>query len=151
MAFTPVSTQLVTVTVDSAPNGVPAGAPEVIDCILELGAYTQERATTSYECMSTNDSYVGLGAITRSPLEFKMLYNEVATDGQSILQENFATNTQIEATIEFNNMPLAGTNGTTLTGIFGISKFDMTFEKDGNVGADFSLEFIGEPAITPAA
>ncbi len=146
-----VATQLVTVTIDSAPGEVPAGAPAEMACVLELGTYSQERGKTDYACMSSNDSYVGLGAITRTPLELTTLYNEdlAATEGQAVLKENFASNTPVEATIEFNNT--LGANGTILTGIFGISKFDMDFPKDGNIGAAFSLEFLGEPTITPAA
>ena len=144
-----VQTQLVTVTIQSAPSGTPTGVEATIDCLLELGEYSQERGKTEYNCMSSNDSYVGLGAITRSPLNFKMLYNEDAADGQKILKDNFNTNTEIQAKIEFNNS--GGNNGTTLTGIFGISKFNMDFPKDGNIGAAFDLQFIGSPTLTEAS
>jgi len=139
-----VNTQLVTVTVD--PNGTAAE----FQCLLALGDYAQNRAKTEYACMSSNESTVGLGSITRDPLNFEGLYNEDTTDGQELLKEAFTNNTDVEVAIEFDNSPDGTAAGTTLTGTFGVSSFVMTFPKDGLIGANFTLEFKTEPVLTPA-
>ena len=141
-----VNTQLVTVTVD--PNGT---TPQDLICLLTLGDYSQERGKTEYSCMSSNSSTVGLGSITRAPLEMTTLYNEDTADGQALLAAAFATNTEIEVAIEFDNAitPTTGT-GTTLAGMFGVSKYIASFPKDGKIGAAFTLEFIGAPTLTVA-
>ncbi len=137
-----VNTQLVTVTVD------PNGTPLAMECILTLGDYSQERAKTEYNCMSSNASDVGLGSISREPLELTTLYKEDATDGQDELKAAFDANSDIEVKIEFDNS--LGTNGTMLEGNFGVSKYVMSFPKDGKIGAAFTLEFKGTPTITVA-
>ena len=136
-----VNTQLVTITID--PNGTPAE----FECLLTLGDYSQERAKTEYNCMSSNDSTVGLGSISRAPMEFTGLYNEDTADGQELLKQAFTTNTETEVAIEFDN---GSTTGTTLEGLFGVSVYVMSFPKDGKIGVAFTLEFIGAPVLTPA-
>jgi len=152
MAINGVDTQLVTVTVDAAPAGVPAGSPEVINCVMSLGDYKQVRNTTDYECMSSNDSSVGIGSIKRDPLSFELLYNEEASDGQQILKSSFDTNTPVEISIEFDNADVSvgptGAVGTTLTGLMGITEFNMPMPKDGKVGANFSLAFLEAPTLS---
>ena len=137
-----VNTQLVTITVD--PNGTPA----VFQCLLTLGDYSQERAKTEYACMSSDDSTVGLGSITRTPLEFTGLYNEDTADGQDLLKLAFSSNSNVEVDMEFDNV--ITTNGTTLSGLYGISKYVMSFPKDGKIGVAFTLEFVDTPVLTPA-
>jgi len=116
---------------------------------MTLGDYSQERAKTEYACMSSDDSTVGLGSITRAPLEFTGLYNEETADGQELLKQAFSTNSNTTISIEFANGE-AGSNGTTLLGLFGISKYVMSFPKDGKIGVAFTLEFIDTPALTIA-
>ena len=139
-----INTQLVTVTVD------PAGQALEMKCLLTLGDYSQERAKTEYNCMSSNDSTVGLGSITRAPLELETLYIEDATDGQDLLKDAFDANANVTVNIEFDNAPAAGSTGTTLEGEFGVSRFVATFPKDGKIGANFTLEFMSEPTFSPA-
>ncbi len=140
-----VNTQLVTITID--PNGTPAE----FECLLTLGDYSQERGKTEYNCMSSNDSTVGLGSITRAPLEFTGLYNENTADGQDLLKAAFEANNDIEVSIEFDNpvTPTTGT-GTTLSGAFGVSKYVMSFPKDGKIGVAFTMEFIDTPTLDVA-
>ncbi len=139
-----VNTQLVTVTVD--PNGTPAE----FQCLLTLGDYSQERTKTEYNCMSSDDSTVGLGSITRAPLEFTGLYNENDLDGQETLKEAFEANTETKVKIEFDNAMPVGSNGTQLVGNFGISKYVMSFPKDGKIGVAFTMEFIAAPTLAVA-
>ena len=144
-------TQLVTVTVDAAPLGVAEGTPEEIDCILSMGGFTQTRASTEYACMSTDESYTTLGSITREALSFELLYSEVTTGGQQKLHDAFDTNEEVQVVIEFNNPATAGTgSGTILSGLFGVSKFELTIEKDAAIGANFELVFLGSPTLTVA-
>ena len=149
--MTGIDTQLVTVTVDAAPNGVPATSPADVTCVMALGDYKQSRGTTKYECMSSNDSSVGLGAITRDPLSFELLYNEEAADGQKLLKDAFDANEYVAITIEFNNADISagstGAVGTKLSGLMGVSEFTMPLPKDGKVGANFSLEFMEAPTL----
>lgn len=137
-----VNTQLVTVTID------PDGTPLVMTCVLSLGSYSQERAKTEYNCMSSDESDVGLGSITREPMEFTTLYKEDAADGQAELKSAFAANSDIQVEIEFDNA--VATKGTALKGLFGVSKYVMDFPKDGKIGAAFTLEFKEAPTITDA-
>ena len=139
-----VNTQLVTITVD--PNGTPAE----FQCLLTLGDYSQERTKTEYNCMSSDDSTVGLGSITREPLEFTGLYNEETSDGQDLLKIAFSSNANIEAEIEFDNAPVLGAAGTKLTGLYGISKYVMSFPKDGKIGVAFTMEFVEAPTLVEA-
>ncbi len=151
MAIIGIDTQLVTVTVDAAPGGTPAGVPAAISCVMGLGDYNQTRNTTKYECMSSDDSLVGLGSVVRDPLTFEMLYNELGSDGQEILKTSFETNSQVQIEIEFNNKDTSvgptGAKGTTLSGIMGVQAFAMPMPKDGKVGANFTLEFMGTPTL----
>jgi len=139
-----VNTQLVTITVD------PEGDAFAFQCVLTLGDYSQERAKTEYNCMSSDDSTVGLGSITRAPMEFTGLYNEDTSDGQDLLKIAFGGNEEIGVSIEFDNPPVVGSNGTTLEGVFGVSKYVMAFPKDGKIGVAFTLEFVDTPSIIPA-
>ncbi len=147
----PIMTQLVTVEIDLAPGGTPEGTPVELHCVLSMSNYTQTRATTDYSCMSSDETFTALGSITRDPLTFELLYSEENTDGQIKLQEAFANNTEIIAEIEFNNplTPTTGT-GTKLHGLFGVSKYDMSLEKDSAIGATFELVFIGVPVLSIA-
>ena len=140
-----VNTQLVTITID------PSGTPAEFECLLTLGDYSQERAKTDYACMSSDDSTVGLGSVSREPLEFTGLYNEETADGQALLKQAFTSNTNVEASIEFDNAitPTTGA-GTTLLGNFGVSKYVMSFPKDGKIGVAFTMEFIDTPTLSVA-
>jgi len=144
-----INTQLVTVTIDEIVLGVPAGSPTAIECVISLGDYNQTRNTTKYSCMSNNDSSVGLGSIERDPLTFEVMYGEIAADGQEKLKAAFDSNASVIADIEFNNN--GGVNGTTLTGEMGVSAYNMTFPKDGQIGATFTMEFMAAPVLKPAA
>ncbi len=139
-----INTQLVTVTVD------PLGLDYKFECLLTLGDYSQERGKTEYNCMSSNDSTVGLGSITRAPLEFTGLYNENTADGQDLLKVAFEANNDIKVNIEFDNSPVLGAAGTQLEGEYGVSKYVMSFPKDGKIGVAFTLEFTETPALIPA-
>ncbi len=152
MALLGIDTQLVTVTVDAAPNGVPADAPADVLCVMALGDYKQARGTTDYECMSSNDSSVGLGSIKRDPLTFELLYNEETLDGQDLLKAAFEDNSTVQITIEFNNADTTagdeGAVGTTIAALMGVSEFTMTMPKDGKVGANFTLVFMEGATVT---
>jgi len=139
-----VNTQLVTITID------PSGTPAEFECLLTLGDYSQERGKTEYNCMSSNDSTVGLGSITRAPLEFTGLYNEDTADGQDLLKIAFEANSDLEVDIEFANAPILGAAGTKLVGEYGVSKYVMSFPKDGKIGVAFTLEFVDTPTLIPA-
>ncbi len=139
-----VNTQLVTVTVD------PGGANQDFECLLTLGDYSQERAKTDYACMSSDDSTVGLGSVSREPLEFTGLYNEDSADGQDLLKQAFETNAEIAVTIRFDNAPIPGSLGTQLVGDFGVSKYVMSFPKDGKIGTAFTMEFTDTPTLLEA-
>ncbi len=148
-----IDTQLVTVTVDAAPLGVPSDAPVEIQCLLELGDYTQTRSTTDIACMTSNDSTTALGAITRDPLNFEMLYNEDDLDGQELLKAAFDNNESVMINIEFNNADTtAGETdaaGTMIDALMGVSVFTFAMPKDGKIGATFALVFQGSATISP--
>lgn len=149
MAELGVNTQNVTITVDNIVAGVPAGAPSEILCLMSLGSYTQSRAKKEYKCMSSSESTVGLGSISRAPLTFELLYNENNVDGQEKLKAAFANNTGLQVVIEFDNS--AGVNGTKIEAPMGVSEYDLSFPKDGKIESKFSLEFQGAATVTPAA
>ena len=98
--------------------------------------------------MSSNESSVGLGSISRDPLTFELLYNEEATDGQQKIKTAFDNNSELEVVIEFNNGVVSG---TTITADMGVSEYTMSMPKDGKVGANFSLEFLGAAVIAEHA
>ncbi len=152
MALNGIDTQLVTVTVDAAPGGIPAGSPATLACVMTLGDYKQARNTTDYECMSSNESSTGLGSIKRDPLSFELLYNEDAADGQDVLKTAFDSNENVQVEIEFNNADTSvgetGAVGTTIDALMGVSEFIMTMPKDGKVGANFTLVFMGAATVT---
>ena len=83
-------------------------------------------------------------------MEFTGLYNENTSDGQDLLKKAFESNENATVNIEFDNNPVVGSNGTQLEGLYGISKYVMTFPKDGKIGVAFTLEFIDTPVLTPA-
>ncbi len=139
-----VNTQLVTLIID------PKQKAYELQCVLTLGEYSQERNKTEYSCMGTNESSVGLGSITRAPLEITTLYNEDSSDGQALLKDAFRSNADIEVLIEFDNPKMPTGRGTILLGNFGISSHVMPFPKDGKIGADFTLEFVTEPLLIQA-
>lgn len=147
MAQLGIDTQLVTVTVDAAPNGVPAGSPAAISCLMALGDYKQARSTTEYECMSSNESTTGLGSIKRDPLTFESLYNEESADGQALLKDAFENNTNVQVSIEFDN---GTTSGTTIDALMGVSEYTMSMPKDGKIGAMFSLVFLEAATVSDA-
>ena len=149
MSVSSIDTQNVTVTVDAIVAGVAAGAPSQVKCVMALGNYKQARSKKEYKCMSSNESTVGLGSISRDPLSFELLYNEDAADGQAKIQTAFDNNTKLAVKIEFDNS--GGTNGTTIEANMGVSESDWGFPKDGKIEAKFSLEFQGSATVTPAA
>jgi len=150
MAVNGVDTQLVTITVDNVTAGVPEGAPSEIKCVLSLGNYKQSRAKKTYSCMSSNESTVGLGSITRDPLVLGLLYNEDNTDGQKKLKDAFNANTEVDIVIEFDNTPSGGAHGTQISARMGVAEWDMAMPKDAKVELNFSLEFKGSATITEA-
>lgn len=149
MAVNSIDTQGVTVTIDAAPLGVPAGTPTAVDCLIALGNYKQTRAKKEYKCMSSNESTVGLGSISRDPLTLELLYNEASADGQAKLSAAFNNNEPVQISIEFDNS--GGVNGTTVEALVGIAELDLNFPKDGKIEAKFSVEFQGAATITAAA
>jgi hypothetical protein len=151
MAVSGIDTQLVTVTVDHIVAGVPAGAPSEVSCILEIGTYKQTRATKKYSCMSSNDSTVGLGSITRDPLTFGLLYNEDASDGQQKIKTAFDNNTPLAVVIEFDNTPSGGAHGTQITATMGVQEYSLDMPKDAKIEASFTLEFTGTATVVEAA
>jgi hypothetical protein len=151
MAVNSVDTQLVTVTVDEVTGGVPAGSPTAVQCVLSLGNYKQTRAKKTYSCMSSNESTVGLGSITRDPLVLGLLYNEDNTDGQAKIKNAFNSNSELDVVIEFNNTPSGGAHGTQLSFRAGVAEWDMAMPKDSKIELNFSLEFKGTATITEAA
>jgi len=151
MAISGVDTQLVKVTVDAVTAGVPAGSPSEVKCIIDLGNYKQTRAKKTYSCMSSNESTVGLGSITRDPLTLGLLYNEDNADGQDKIKTAFDNNTEIDVVIEFDNTPSGGAHGTQISARMGVAEWDMAMPKDSKVELTFSLEFKGSATVTKAA
>jgi len=149
MAVLGIDTQLVTITVDHIVAGVAAGTPSEIGCVLDLGSYKQSRSTKKYSCMSTDESTVGLGSITRDPLTFGLLYNELNTDGQAKIKTAFENNTALAIVIEFDNS--LGLNGTQIAATMGVQEYTLDMPKDAKIEASFSLEFLGSATITEAA
>lgn len=148
MAITTVDTQNVTLTVDSYVNGVPEGNPSEVICVMGLGNYKQTRSKKEYNCMSSSESSVSLGSISRAPLSFDLLYNEVNADGQQKIKNAFANNTKLDVKIEFANT--GGVNGTIIEATMGVAEYDMGLPKDGKIELKFSLEFDSAATITPA-
>jgi hypothetical protein len=151
MAINGIDTQLVTVTVDEVVNGTAAGSPTAVQCVLDLGNYKQSRAKKTYACMSSNESTVGLGSITRDPLTLGLLYNEDNTDGQKKLKDAFNNNSDVDIVIEFNNTPGGGVHGTQISARMGVAEWDMAMPKDSKIELTFSLEFKGAATIIEAA
>lgn len=149
MAVSGIDTQNVTLTIDAAPGGTPAGTPTAVNCVLSLGNYKQARASKTYTCMSSSESTVGLGSITRDPLTLELLYNEDAADGQAKIKTAFDANSQIQVSIEFDNS--GGVNGTKIDALMGVKEYDLGFPKDGKIEGNFTLEFMGGATLTPAS
>jgi hypothetical protein len=101
--------------------------------------------------MSSNESTVGLGSITRDPLTLGLLYNEDNTDGQKKLKDAFNNNTEVDVVIEFNNTPSGGAHGTQIKARVGVAEWDMAMPKDSKIELTFSLEFKGAAEVVEAA
>ncbi len=148
MALNPILTQNVQLTVDT----IPASGAEIVDCVLSLSTLKQTRNVEKYSCMSNDNEYISVGSITRDNLTMSTLYAEEATDGQSLLYEAFKSNAKVSIELDFKDNEDAGTgHGTLITGEARIISYEMTFEKDKAIEANFELGWDGPITITKAA
>ena len=130
----------------SSDNGVKY---EQMGCLQSIGSLEETRASTSYGCLSSNDSTKSLGGIERSALDLQVLLDTAtATNkGQELLKKAFYDNKPVKIQVELSDT--GTTSGTVYEFAGQVSKYSVTVEKDSAVMVDFSVEIVS--AITEAA
>ncbi len=123
----------------------------IVDCPQIIGEITETRATTEYSCLTSDESIVALGSITRAPFTMQVLYNPDGTValGQAELETSFDGPVDIPFEIELNDNP-TGTTNTILQFNGGVSERKKGFPKDGALTMDYTVQVSSAITIVAA-
>lgn len=144
----------ISVLVDLAPGGIPAGSPieaghlNSIDKIV-----SKSRSVKKYPPLN-NKAYneiVALGSSSEAPLSIGVLYDPEASEGINTLETAYDDNIEVQITLELNNALNATGTGTKITSLCKVSSFDVSPDgTDGKYISTVTIEKIGVTTITPA-
>lgn len=140
----------ISVTVDDAPGGTPAGSPVEIGHLDTFDTLIDKSRTPKKYTPINNGAYseiVALGSITQGPFSFNVLYDPEGAEGINILEAAIDANTEVQIIMELNN---GTTSGTKITTLCKVSSFKVTGEKDGKFMASVTGEKLGTPTKTAA-
>lgn len=141
-----------TVSVDLAPGGVPAGAPVEIGHLEDINPIVDKsRNSTKYTPVNNSayDEIVAVGSLVNGDFTASVLYDPEATEGVNKLESAIDANTEVQIIIELNNS--LGTNGTKFTKIVKVTSFKVDGEKDGKLKATIGASQIGSTTKSAAA
>ena len=138
----------ITVKVDAAPGGTPAGALTTVGHLEDINPLIDKsRNVQKYSPLNDVefDQIVALvGAFTAT-----VLYDPEAREGINKIENAIDKNEEVQLVVELNNSK--GANGTIYTQLCKVSSFKVDGETDGKLKASFSAERIGKPTITSAS
>lgn len=136
-----IDTQGMKVTVDG----------QAISCVLEMGNYSETRATNSYQCMSSDEELISFGPISRASFDITVPYDATNLLGIAKLNSSFDDKVKYPFAVELNNAvtPLTG-SGTISTITMGVSGRTKVYEKGGIMQQTFTIYPTSAEAITPA-
>ena len=141
-----------TVSVDLAPNGTPAGSPIEIGHLDDINPIVDKtRNSTKYTPLN-NSAYseiVAVGSLMNGDFTATVLYDPEATEGVNTLEGAIDSNTEVQIIIELNNSK--GTSGTKFTKFIKVTAFKVDGEKDGKLKASITASQIGDTTVTAAA
>lgn len=146
-----VKTQGIKVKVDAAPGGVPAGSPSDMGVLLDLSELKKTRSVKKYNAVNSDTQVAVTGRLENGPITLSVIYDPEGTDGENKLETAIENNEMVQVSIELNNKPALGTNGTKYTALYYVSEFTKKFEQDGAVVADITIEINGTVTETAAA
>ncbi len=133
--------QGITVKVDAAPGGVPAGTPIDAGFLLAIDSIVDKnRNVKKYNAINSDLQIVSTGRLEKGPFSMDILYSPELTEGVNKLESAIDNNEEVEISLELDNS--AGENGTTYTKICKISSFKVVGEEDGKLKASISAEVV---------
>lgn len=137
-------------TIDTQGMKVSVGG-EAIDCVLEMGDFSETRSTNSYQCMSKDEELVSFGPISRSSFDITVPYDATNLAGIQKLNSSFDDKVKYTYAVELNNAvtPVTG-NGTISTITMGVSGRTKVYEKGGIMQQTFTVYPTSKETITPA-
>lgn len=140
-----------TVSVDLAPAGTPAGSAVEIGHLDDINPIIDKtRNSTKYTPLN-NSAYseiVSVGSLMNGDFTCSVLYDPEATEGVNKLETAIDNNTEVQIIIELNNS--LGTNGTKFTKMVKVTSFKVDGEKDGKLKASITASQIGDTTKTAA-
>jgi len=74
-----------------------------IYCPQSVGDLSEQRNSTEYKCLSSDETVKSLGAISRSSFDIAVLFNPDDKAGLQLLQQSFRTNKPIIMGIEYGD------------------------------------------------
>ena len=131
-------------------------AGQLVGCPQSLGSMTATRSSTTYKCLSSNQTAKSLGAIEYGNLEIGLLLDPNDKAGQAAIKKAFADNTEVIVGIELSNMaegtpaatPVKG-NGTVFWFKAGVSSVATEIAMDAAVLYNVTLEISSEITECP--
>lgn len=140
------------VSIDLAPAGVPAGAPISIGHLDDIGSVVDKsRNSQTYTPINnkTYDEIVSVGTLMNGDFTATVLYDPEASEGVNSLETAIDNNSEVQIIIELNNS--LGVSGTKFTKIVKVTAFKVDGEKDGKFKASITAKQIGKTTKTAAS
>lgn len=134
------------VTLSITPDG---GTKVSTQCIFDLSGLGSTRSVDKKKCLN-NKTLLAVGTKEYETLSFSLPYSETAAEFHAVAVAQYDANAVLTLEIEFDNMPDAGTNGTTIAGSAKITSYKPANDNNSIVSS-FTADWDGEPVITGAA
>jgi len=141
-----------TVQVDSAPGGTPAGSPVEIGHLQDINPIIDKSRNSKKYTPLNNTAYdeiVSVGSLMNGDFTAQVLYDPEASEGVNVIETAIDNNTEVQIVIELNNSE--GTNGTKFTKLVKITGFKVDGEVEGKYLATITAAQIGSTTKTAAA
>ena len=139
-------TSFVNVKLSITPSG---GTKTTTQCIFDLSGLGSTRSVDKKKCLN-DKTLIAVGVKEYETLSFSLPYSETAAEFHALAVAAYDANDQVAIEIEFDNMPAAGTNGTTISGNAYVTSYKP--ENDSNsIVSSFTVDWDGEPVTVGAA
>ncbi|WP_345969641.1 hypothetical protein WCX72_09970 [Sulfurimonas sp. HSL1-6] len=141
-----------TVSVDAAPGGTPAGSPSEIGHLQDINPIIDKSRNSKKYTPINNSAYdeiVSVGSLMNGDFTAQVLYDPEASEGVNKLESGIDNNEEVQIIIELNNS--LGTNGTKFTKLVKVTAFKVDGEVDGKLLASITAAQIGSTTKTAAA
>lgn len=146
-----VKVEGISVKVDAAPLGVPAGAPSEMGVLVDLSELKKNRPVKKYNAINSSTQVAVTGRLEQGPVTMTVVYDPDGTDGENKLEDAIDGNSLVQVVIELNNKKTVGGHGTKYTGLYYVSDFAKKADQDGAWIADITIEINGNITETAAA